>query len=215
MTFHGRHRGPQKYFDAAHESPLVMLIPLGVLGLGAVFAGTVFYETFMYDAGFWAGSLPVEGKDYAQYASLAAEGGYVDGGAGGHHDFPLWVLWAPVAVSAIGFVTAWLFYRDNGAERRIAEVAETGGSPLYRFLLNKWYIDELYQMTVIRGAKALGDLFWLVGDRRIIDGLGPNGFAAMAAGGGRLMSRFQSGYLYQYAFVMLLGLALIFVAVFL
>ena len=216
LTFHGDYRGKPAYFDEAHESPLTMLIPLGVLAVGAVFAGAVFYKTMMYDAGFWAGSLPVEGKGhadagYVQYASMAGPEGY-DGG----HKFPTWVLWAPVIVSALGFIAAWLMYIfRNGAAERVRASLAGEGSPLYRFLLNKWYIDELYDLVLVRPARWLGSVFWKVLDVGIIDRFGPNGVAGLAGATGRVLSRFQSGFLYHYAFVMLAGVALILAAVFL
>ena len=123
---------------------------------------------------------------------------------GGHHDFPTWVLWAPFVVTLAGFVLAWLMYiRDNGTEKRI----KAKGGLLYNFLLNKWYIDEIYEATILRAVKWLGDVFWKIGDVKIIDGFGPNGVAAAALAGGRKLSKLQSGYLYHYAFIMLLGLA--------
>jgi len=224
MTFHGDYRGKQQYFDEAHESPANMLVPLAVLSVGAVLAGAVFYKMFMYSGSFWAGALPVVGE-YGEYAKATvvqyaaadpAAGGYPDGDHGdGHHGFPLWVLWAPLAVSVLGFILAWFTYIWNdGVKARVAASNSGEGSPLYKFLLNKWYIDELYENTVIRGTRFLGDVFWKVFDQGIIDRLGPNGVASFAAGAGRFMSRFQSGYLYHYAFVMLLGLALILFAVF-
>ena len=219
MTFHGDYRGKPAYYDDAHEAPLNMLIPLAVLSVGAILAGFVFYKKFMYGADFWAGSLPIDKEGHAalgEYVQLAAlaevPAGAVDESK--YKGFPAWVLWAPVVVSAIGFVAAYFTYiYNNGVQKRIA-AGEAGGGPLYRFLLNKWYIDELYEATVVRGARALGDIFWKVIDVGIIDRFGPNGVAGAFAGAGRAMSRFQSGYLYHYAFVMLVGLAAIFLAVF-
>lgn len=104
--------------------------------------------------------------------------------------------------------------RNGGTERRIAEIEKTGGGPLYRFLLNKWYIDEIYEATVIRAVKFLGDVFWKRGDVGIIDRFGPNGVAAAAMAGARKLGKFQSGYLFHYAFVMLLGVAAILALVF-
>ena len=209
MTFHGDNRGPQKYYDAAHESAWTMRVPLVVLSIGAIFAGALFYKSFIYDAGgFWHGSLP--GK-YAQLAPndlyAAADGYEGDGG----HAYPLWVLWSPLIVSIVGFVIAFAMYRNNGAQRRIAEVAETGGSPIYNFLLNKWYIDEIYDATIVRGARWLGDVFWKFVDVGIIDRFGPNGVAGFTAGASRRLSNLQSGKVFHYAFVMLIGVAVLLV----
>ncbi|MCF6276142.1 MAG: NADH-quinone oxidoreductase subunit L, partial [Robiginitomaculum sp.] len=189
MTFHGKHRGEKEVLDHAHESPFNMTIPLVILAVGAVLAGVIFYDQFMLykDTGFWGQALP-EGH--------------------GKPKFPTWVLWAPFVVTVLGFVLAWFMYiRDNGIEKRIAGQANGGGGIFYKFLLNKWYIDELYEATIIRGARKLGDIFWKIGDIKIIDGLGPNGFAAASLAVGKKLSKLQSGYLYHYAFVMLLGVA--------
>ncbi len=217
MTFHGNHRGDKHTLEHAHESPANMLVPLGVLSVGALLAGFVFYGKFMGAgaAHFWNGALP--SGDHAMLAPdnlfAAAEKGHADdvGHGGGHHDFPWWVLWSPLFVSTLGFVTAWMMYiRDNGTEKQLAKE----GGPLYNFLLNKWYIDELYDATIVRGTRALGDLFWKIGDMKIIDGFGPNGVAATAVAGARKLSKIQSGKLFHYAFVMLLGVAAIIVIVF-
>ena len=223
LTFHGKYRGNPNYYAEAHESPPSMLLPLGVLALGAILAGAVFYKMFMYGASFWNGSLPVVASgyadadaaaDYVQLALLAEPESYGDGRAK-EHGFPTWVLWAPVAVSAIGFAAAWMMYVfDNGAAKRVRASLAGEGGPFYKFLLNKWYIDELYALVVVRPARYLGDVFWKVLDVGVIDRFGPNGFARFAGGAGRFMSRFQSGYLYQYAFVMLVGVVLIVAAVF-
>ena len=221
MTFHGDYRGKPQYFDEAHESSANMLVPLAVLSVGALLAGAVFYKTFMYSGSFWNGALPVVGEygEYAlnavvQYASAAEPAGYINAAESGH-EFPAWVLWAPMVVSVTGFVLAWFTYiwRD-GVKARVAASNAGEGSPLYKFLLNKWYIDELYNILFVRGARFFGDVFWKVVDRGVIDRFGPNGFASVASGAGRVLSRFQSGYLYHYAFVMLAGLALILFAVF-
>jgi NADH-quinone oxidoreductase subunit L len=114
------------------------------------------------------------------------------------------VTWAPLAVTLAGFAIAWWMYIANeGLGARLA--ARRG--PLYLFIYNKWFFDELYDLTFVRGAKALGDLFWKGGDQRVIDGLGPNGIAWLSAKLGGRVGRFQTGYVYHYAFVMLLGVA--------
>ncbi len=111
---------------------------------------------------------------------------------------------SPLAVTAIGFVGAWWVYvRHEGMGARIA--ARRG--ILWQFLYNKWYFDELYDAVFVRGAKALGDLFWKGGDKAIIDGLGPDGVSAVSYLIGRATGRAQTGYVYHYAFVMLLGIA--------
>jgi NADH-quinone oxidoreductase subunit L len=176
---------------APHESPWVMLVPLLALSVGAIFAGKAFVEHFVGEerGEFWKGAI--------------------FNGAANHvldhaHALPAWVVWAPLTVTAIGFVGAWYVYivREGWG----AEIAARRG-PLWTFLYNKWFFDELYDAIFVRGAKALGDLFWKGGDQKIIDGFGPNGVAAVSALVGRSAGRAQTGYVYHYAFVMLLGVA--------
>jgi len=204
MTFHGKHRGKKKYLDEAHESPLTMTIPLAILAFGAMFAGFIYYKSFKYGAGgFWGEALPLHANNVEPGLLAAAEGGK---DAGGGHKYPMWVLWAPFLMSALGFILAWFTYiYKNGVEKRI----NGEGGPLYKFLLNKWYIDEIYDATIVRGARWLGDVFWKIGDIGIIDRFGPNGVAAAAMAGAKRLSKIQSGYLYHYAFIMLIGLAAI------
>ena len=209
MTFHGKYRGDKHTYDHAHESPMNMLVPLGVLSAGAIAAGVIFYSKFMGNAGdFWHGALPTAGGGtHANIAPdtlyAAAETTASDADHGGGHDFPAWVLWAPFVVSAMGFVIAWFMYQfRNGTEKRIAGE----GGVLYNFLLNKWYIDELYDATIVRALRWLGDIF-TAADKKIIDGLGPDGVASFAMRVSGRLSKIQSGYLYHYAFIMLLGVA--------
>ncbi len=207
MTFHGKHRGEKKVLDHAHESPLTMLIPLGVLAFGALFAGMFFYKKFAYGVNdFWGHALPMQHAQIAADNLYAAAGTTMSDEAAGHHSYPAWVLWAPFIVSALGFVIAWFTYMyKNGVEKRV----NAEGGPLYNFLLNKWYIDELYDATIVRATRWLGDVFWKVGDIGIIDRFGPNGVAAAAMSIGKRLSKIQSGYLYHYAFIMLIGVAAI------
>jgi NADH-quinone oxidoreductase subunit L len=173
-----------------HESPWVVILPLLLLAVGAVFAGGVFAEKFIGPerVEFWRGAIFTLPSN-----TVLAE-----------HELPKLVLWAPLAVTIIGFVAAWYVYILNeGMGARIA--AKRG--PLWSFLYNKWYFDELYEVVFVRGAKALGDLFWKGGDQKIIDGLGPDGVAAVSEAVGKGAGRLQSGYVYHYAFVMLLGIA--------
>ena len=184
----------------AHESPWVMLAPLAVLALGATFAGVAFRDYFVGPGAeaFWRGAvaLPAEAAHGAPTAEGAGEHG------GGHHAFPLWVVWAPMAVTITGFLGAVAIYGLRaGVGARIAKAA----GPLHAFLAQKWYFDELYQLVFVRGAKGLGDLFWKGGDRRLIDGLGPHGAALLARLSGQGLRRAQTGYLYHYSFLMLIA----------
>ncbi|MGB6229606.1 MAG: NADH-quinone oxidoreductase subunit L [Litorimonas sp.] len=211
MTFHGKYRGDDHTLAHAHESPWSMRVPLIVLSIGALIAGAVFYESFRYNLNdFWHGALPGGGTDYALAPThlYAAADGY-EGGGGGHHKYPIWVYFAPLVATAIGFLISWVMYRNDGAQRHIADVAKTGGSPLYRFLLNKWYIDEIYEATIVRGARALGDFFWKVVDVGIVDRFGPDGVARLTDGTSRGLSRLQTGKLFHYAFIMLIGVAVL------
>jgi NADH-quinone oxidoreductase subunit L len=180
---HGDHR--------PHESPLVMLIPLAVLALGALAAGLAFKEAFIghgYDA-FWKGAL------------AAAPGNNI---IDAMHHVPAWVVWSPAVMMALGFLLAFYMYiRNTAAPARLAEQNPV----LYRFLLNKWYFDEIYDAIFVRPAMWLGRVFWKVGDGRIIDGLGPDGISARVIDVTRGVVRLQTGYVYHYAFVMLIGVA--------
>jgi len=171
-----------------HESPLSILIPLGVLSAGAVLAGLLFQHEFI-SAGtgeFWKGSV-------AFGEHLIHE----------MHEVPAWVKWAPFVVMAAGFLVAWYGYIRNTAFP--AMVAEQLG-PVYRFVYNKWYFDELYNFLLVRPAFWIGDKFWKLGDIGIIDRFGPDGAAWVVARGSGYAQKIQSGYLYSYALVMLLGL---------
>jgi NADH-quinone oxidoreductase subunit L len=173
-----------------HESPWTMLVPLGVLSLGAIFAGILFHGPFIEaeeGAHFWAGSIAFD--EHLAHAI---------------HEVPLWVKLAPGTVMIIGFLIALQAYiRNTDIPARFT--AQWG--ILYRFLYNKWYFDELYDLVFVRPSLAIGRFFWKRGDEQTIDRFGPDGAAALARGGNFLTARLQSGYLYTYALVMLLGAA--------
>ncbi len=181
------HHGPLK----PHESPWVMVLPLLLLSIGAVFAGMIFAPHFIghHEAEFWRGAIFVGGDNHVLHES---------------HNVPTWVKWAPLIVTLLGTAIAyWLYVVKEGAAK---EMAERKG-PLWTFLYNKWFFDELYDAVFVKGAKAIGDFFWKIGDVKIIDGLGPNGAAWASLKSGGWLSRFQSGFVYFYAFVMLIGVA--------
>ncbi len=175
-----------------HESPWSMLTPLALLTIGAVFAGFVFHEAFIdAEAGkaFWANST-LYFNAHLMHAM---------------HEVPLWVKLSSTVAMLLGLITAYLMYmRSKDAPQRLA----TTFAPIYRFFLNKWYFDELYNFLFIRPAFWFGRLFWKQGDIGIIDRFGPNGSAAVVSFGSKLAVRMQSGYLYTYALVMLLGLVI-------
>ena len=175
-----------------HESPWSMLTPLALLTIGAVFAGFVFHNAFIdAEAGqaFWANSTL-----YFNVHLMHAM-----------HEVPLWVKLSSTVAMLIGLTTAYFMYqRSEDAPQRLAATF----GPIYRFFLNKWYFDELYNFVFIRPAFWFGRLFWKQGDIGIIDRFGPNGSAALVSFGSKLAVRMQSGYLYTYALVMLLGLVI-------
>jgi NADH-quinone oxidoreductase subunit L len=174
-----------------HESPPSMLAPILLLSVGAIAAGYAFKKQFVgdYQEAFWGGAI------FNSPANTVLEQA---------HHAPAWVLWSPLVVSAIGFAVAWWVYIAR--EGMGARIAEKKGLA-WTFLYNKWFFDELYEATFVRAARVLGDLFWKVGDQKIIDGLGPDGVSAASYALGRRTGRLQTGYVYHYAFVMLLGVA--------
>jgi NADH-quinone oxidoreductase subunit L len=188
MTFHGKTRADAHTLEHVHESPQVMLVPLYVLAAGALIAGFVFKEFFIghdYEA-FWRGSVVLN--------EIIEE----------MHHVPLWVIWSPFVAMALGFGLAYLFYiRSPELPVALARQHE----PLYKFLLNKWYFDELYDWLFVRPAMWLGRLFWKKGDGAIIDGLGPDGVSARIADITAQSVKLQTGYVYHYAFAMLIGVA--------
>ncbi|MEW9853974.1 NADH-quinone oxidoreductase subunit L [Novosphingobium sp. M1R2S20] len=183
---HGQGEGTGGY--RPHESPAVMLLPLVLLSIGAIFAGFVFHHAFI-SAGtgeFWRGSLV-----FSEH--LVHE----------LHAVPTWVKWAPFTVMALGLLIAWYGYVRN--TRFPAAVADQLG-PIYTFVYRKWMFDELYHYVFVVPALWLGRVFWKVGDVGIIDRFGPNGAAWVVSKGSQYAHKVQSGYLYSYALVMLIGL---------
>jgi NADH-quinone oxidoreductase subunit L len=173
-----------------HESPWTMLVPLALLSLGALLAGIVFHEAFIGAEGgphFWGGSVAFD-------EHLAHES----------HLVPLWVKLSATAVMLLGLLIAFYAYIRNTA---FPAVFVSNFRLLYLFFLNKWYFDELYNLVLVRPSIWLGRVLWKRGDEGTIDRFGPNGAAAAVVAGTRLTARIQTGYLYSYALVMLLGVA--------
>jgi NADH-quinone oxidoreductase subunit L len=213
MTFHGPYRGakasaqlshahdddnshdePLDHGDhhavalsEVHESPLTMLIPLGLLALGALFAGAIFDNMFVGDIshGFWR-------------TSLAAVAGHHAAGL----EVPVWVELAPFVVTLTGFAIAFYYYVLHP---ELPPLMAARGGLLYKFLYNKWYFDELYDFLFVRPTFWIGRTLWKIGDGKIIDGLGPDGIAARVMDATRGAVRLQSGYVFHYAFAMLIG----------
>jgi NADH-quinone oxidoreductase subunit L len=193
LTFHGKFRGDHHTYDHAHESPLSMMVPLVVLAIGAVFAGIIGYDWFVgHDLeAFWRDSIKVLPEHPALHHA---------------HDAPLWVKLAPLVVGVSGIALAWLFYiRQPDLPGKVA----TTFAPIYRFFYNKWYFDELYDFLFVRPAKRIGHALWKKGDGALIDGLGPDGLAEGTRGIARFAGRLQSGYIYHYAFAMLIGVVVL------
>jgi NADH-quinone oxidoreductase subunit L len=189
LTFHGKPRMDKETWDHAHESPLTMLGPLAFLSLGAIGAGYLGFEAFVGDGyeSFWRESiliLPVHG-------ALEAA-----------HHAPLWVKLAPLVVGVGGILLAYVAYMYWTA---LPGMAVALVPRLHLFLFRKWYFDELYDAVFVRQAFVLGRGFWRTGDGTVIDGLGPNGLAARTLDLARRAGRLQSGYVYHYAFAMLIG----------
>ncbi|MCS0497817.1 NADH-quinone oxidoreductase subunit L [Ancylobacter sp. MQZ15Z-1] len=191
MTFHGETRADHHTYDHVHESPKTMLIPLGVLSLGALFAGMILYPYFV-------------GHDVDQFFREAIFMGPENKILEEMHHIPGWAKWAPTAMMALGFLTAYWMYIANPA---VPKALAKQNDVLYRFLLNKWYFDEIYDFLFVRTTKWLGNFLWKQGDIRVIDGYGPNGVSARVVDVTNRVIRLQTGYLYHYAFVMLVGVA--------
>jgi len=191
MTFHGKTRADPDTFKHAHESPYVMLIPLFVLGVGAVAAGFAFKEFFI-------------GHDYKEFWAKALYEAKHNHIMHDMHKVPEWVYWAPFMAMATGFAVSWLYY--VGAPW-LPEVTARAFKPIYLFLLNKWYFDELYNWLFVKPAMALGRLLWKGGDGAIIDGTIDGTASTVNWTTGKVV-KLQTGYLFHYAFVMLIGVAL-------
>ncbi|MGE0231156.1 MAG: NADH-quinone oxidoreductase subunit L [Flavobacteriaceae bacterium] len=193
LTFHGRSRASSDVLHHVHESPLVMTIPLGLLALGAIAAGFLF-STYFIGKGyehFWRESLFLaEGNEILEEM----------------HHVPALVKWAPFVMMVIGAAIAALFYLlRTDIPGRLASTHDL----LYRFLLNKWYFDEIYDFLLVRPAKWLGRFFWKKGDGWLIDGFGPDGISARVVDVTNRVVRLQSGYVYHYAFAMIIGVAVL------
>ncbi|MBK0397787.1 NADH-quinone oxidoreductase subunit L [Limibaculum sp. M0105] len=193
MTFHGETRADHHTYDHAHESPNVMMIPLYVLAAGAVLAGMFWYPEFVghHEGAFWGPSIFNSADNHVLHDA---------------HDVPVWVKVSPFIAMLVGLGTAWLMYIR--APHLPAELAERH-QPLYQFLLNKWYFDEIYDFLLVRPAKWIGYTLWKKGDGGTIDGI-INGIAfSIIPRLTRFAGRVQSGFVFHYAFAMLIGVSLL------
>ena len=187
LTFHGAPRASHEVMHHVHESPPIMLRPLLLLALGAVLSGVIGYHVI--------GLVSPEGA-YWQHSIASHEA------IERAHHVPGWVGVMPLLVGLSGIALAWVFYivHPQLPARLAAKLPW-----LYRFLLNKWYFDELYAAIFVRPALRLGQFLWKFFDEKIIDGLGPNGAALLTQLSAGRVGRLQTGYVYHYAFAMLLG----------
>jgi len=186
MTFHGAPRASKEVMSHVHESPPIMLRPLLLLVFGTLFSGIIGYHALglvSHESNFWQATI----------ASLEIF-------EAAHH-VPGWVPLAPLIVALSGIALAWVFYIKNPA---IPAALAARMPALYQFLLNKWYIDELYDAAFVRPSKRLGASLWKFWDEKLVDGM-PNGAALAAQLFAGRTSRLQTGYVYHYAFAMLIG----------
>ena len=189
-TFHGSYNNKKIKIEEMHESPLVMLVPLVILAIGAVFSGFLFKDLFIGHGdhiSFWGDSIKF-------LSPLSSE-----------HP-PLWfLLLTPTLVLISIPIAYYLFVKNKELPNQFAQL----NKPLYNFLLNKWYFDELYNMVLVKPAIGIGKLFWKLIDSYIIDGFGPNGLASLVSRISSRTKQIQSGFIYHYAFAILIGLSLI------
>ena len=188
-AFHGPYNNKKIPLDETHESPLVMLIPLIFLGLGAVFSGYIFKSTFIghHNNEFWQDSIFFLNEIK-------------------HNAIPLWFLLITPILVLISIPISFYFYILNP---KVLEDFKKTNLPLYNFLLNKWYMDEFYEKVFVNPAKIIGSFFWKKGDIGIIDKFGPDGISKLVKIISNKTGRFQTGFIYDYAFVMLLGLSIL------
>ena len=190
LTFHGKTRASQDVLSKAHESPLSMTIPLLLLSFGALFSGYLFSDFFLsYELkDLWGSSIYTHPDNHILEEI--------------HHS-PFWVKKIPLAMMVIGFIIAALFYL---LLKNVPSFLSNKLSFIYNFLYNKWYFDELYNFIFVNPLKRIGNFLWLFFDKKIIDGFGPDGISSLVISISRNVSKIQTGYVYHYAFAMLIGL---------
>ena len=188
-TFHGSYNNKTLPIEKTHESPLVMLVPLVLLSIGAIFAGYFFKETFIghnYKE-FWKNSI---------FFIKEIE----------HLHLPIWLLIITPILVIFAIPLAYYLYIKNST---LIESIKKTNEPFYNFLLNKWYFDEIYDFLIVKPVKFIGLVLWKKGDQGTIDRFGPDGFSKIIKFFSNKAVKFQSGFLYDYAFVMLLGLSIL------
>ena len=185
-TFHGQYNNKEINIKDTHESPLVMLIPLAILAIGAIFAGFLFKDLFIGHGSenyFWSQSIKF-------LEPLSAE-----------HP-PTWFLLLTPCLVLLSIPLAYYLFVKN---KKLPSQIANNNKPLYNFLINKWYFDELYEVIFIKPCKKIGIFLWKFCDGKLIDGFGPDGISSFIKKCSIKASKFQSGFIYQYAFIMLLG----------
>ncbi len=188
-TFHGSYNNKKISINETHESPLVMLTPLVFLSIGAIFSGYLFKSTFIghQNNEFWQSSIFFLNEII-------------------HDPIPIWFLLTTPFLVLISIPISFYFYILNP---KMLEDFKNTNIPLYNFLLNKWYIDELYEKVFVNPSKKIGSFFWKKGDIGIIDKFGPDGISKLIKIISNKTGRLQTGFIYDYAFVMLLGLSIL------
>lgn len=193
MTFHGKPRADEKVMAHIHESPSMMRLPLYVLAAGSLFAGSIFAGRFVGEGRmeFWRDSLFVlPANDTIEAA----------------HHAPQWVALLPVGIAATGIVLSYLFYM---VAKTLPQSFANSFPAIHRLLFNKWYFDEIYDAVFVRTAHKLGYALWKGGDEMVIDRLGPDGIAKSMSATGEKIADAETGYIYHYAFAMLVGVAVL------
>ena len=193
LAFHGTPRASAEVMSHVHESPKVMLLPLLPLALGAIFAGFLGYELFVgHDmAQFWGDSI------FILPTHTAMENA---------HHVPTWVKLLPIGLAAAGVAMAYVAYTFIPS---IPATMVKTFAPIHKFFFNKWYFDELYDAIFVKPSVRIGGLLWQRGDKDTIDGFGPDGITALVLRISQSASRFQSGYVYHYAFAMMIGIVVL------
>ena len=185
-TFFGEYNNKSIPIQKTHESPLVMIIPLIILAIGALSAGYLFKDLFIgNNSTFWNETIL-----FLNFIKL--------------ENIPIWlIILTPVLITIAIPLSYYLYIKDE----KILDGIKNSNLPLYNFLLNKWYIDEIYDFIFIKPLKKIGVFFWKKGDQDTIDKFGPDGISRVIKFISNKAVQFQSGYIYDYAFVMLIGLS--------
>ena len=187
LTFHGKYNNKKISLEKTHESPIIMIIPLIILGIGAVLSGILFKDFFIGkdSISFWQDSIFFINELSHEY-------------------LPLWLILITPIIVTIAIPVSYYYFINNP---KILENFKSSYNRIYNFLLNKWYFDEIYEFIFVKSLKKLGDLFWKKGDEKTIDRFGPDGISKVVKYISNKAIKFQTGFIYDYAFVMLIGLS--------